>query len=102
MVCPKVIASTNYRKDLYHFYCFSYFFTSNGGDLQFFARQIGPLTDIFDTFGGTSDITTVISAINMLCYFNNDTGREGVNIVGDQGVKCEPRGVFSNCGRKGL
>ena len=78
-----------------------FFFTSNGGYLPFFflglrhwGGQIGPLTDIFDTFRGTSDITTVISAIHMHCYCKNDTGREGVNFIGEGGVKCVPRGVF--------
>ena len=56
--------------------------------------QIGPLTDIFYTFGGTSDITTVISAINMHCYCNNDTGREG--------VKCVPRGMILTVRGHGL
>ena len=52
------------------------------------------MTDIFDTFGGTSDITTVISAIHMHCYCKNDTGREGVNFIGEGGVKCVPRGMI--------
>ena len=34
----------------------------------------------------------------MHCYCNNDTGREGVNTEGDQGVKCEPRGVILTVG----
>ena len=62
--------------------------------LRHCGEQIRPLTDIFDTFGVTSDITTVISAIHMHCYCKNYTGREGVNFIGEGGVKCVPRGVF--------
>ena len=70
-----------------------FFFTSNGGDLRFFfaglrhcGGQIGPLTDIFDTFGGASDITTVISAKNMHCYSNNALAGKGLILLGEEGV----------------
>ena len=65
-------------------------------------QQTDRTPDIVDTFGGTSDITTVISAINMHCYCQNDTGREGVNFIGDQGVKCDPRGVILTVRGRGL
>ena len=34
----------------------------------------------------------------MHCYCNNAIGREGVNTIGDQGVKCKPRGVILTVG----